>query len=446
MVESNDIDRKKLFYQYVIPSIGSMLVTSLYVVVDGIFVGRGIGAGALAAINMAGPYIMAIIAVSMMITVGGATLTAISFGQNRDKDANSYFISSMKMILAFSLIMTLVSVCFPHSIARLFGASDILLEDTATYLRYFVTFGIFFCSSMALSAFVRNDGAPRLAFWGMVAGGVSNIFLDWLFIFPLQMGIKGAAIASGLGQALACLLLMTHFWRHKGQLRLRNTAFRGSAALEIVKRGTPEFMNQLFQPVTVLCYNLLALSIFGEIGVSAFSVVYYILTITVSVFIGLSQGIQPLIGRSFGEGNEQNERYYYLKGMGLNFLLALIVYLLMFVAGRPVIAIFNTDPQLIAIGCDCIRIYGLSFMFTAINIVGITYFTATKRTKQALIISVLRCLVFIPILIFLLPVMFGKGAVWSGIIMAEVLAIFVVATLTFLQVKKQRVNDIITNS
>lgn len=437
MIEVKDNERKKLFYKYVIPSIGAMLVTSLYVVVDGIFVGRGIGAEALASINIAGPYIMAIIAVSMMITVGGATLTAISFGQSREQEANSYFITSMKMIIAFSLLMTVVSICFPHSIARLFGASDILLEDTAIYLRFFVTFGIFFCSSMALAAFVRNDGAPRLAFWGMVVGGVSNIFLDWLFIFPLQMGIMGAAVASGLGQTLACLLLMTHFWHYRGQLRLHNTVFRLATALEIIKRGAPEFMNQLFQPVTVLCYNLLALNIFGEIGVAAFSVVYYILTITVAAFIGLSQGIQPLISRSFGEGNIRNERYYYLKGMGLNLLLAFIVYLLMFVAGRPIIALFNTEPQLIAIGYDCIRIYGLSFIFTAICIVGITYFTATKRTLQALSISALRSLVFVPTFVFLLPTLLGPGAVWSGIVVAEMLAIIVVAWLTWVQIKEQ---------
>ena len=373
----------------------------------------------------------------MMITVGGATLTAISFGQNCEREANSYFIGSMKMIIAFSLLMTVISICFPHSIARLFGASDILLEDTATYLRFFVTFGIFFCSSMALAAFVRNDGAPQLAFWGMVVGGVSNIFLDWLFIFPLQMGITGAAIASGLGQTLACLLLMTHFWRRQGQLRLHNIAFHLTTALEIVKRGTPEFMNQLFQPVTVLCYNLLALSIYGEIGVAAFSVVYYILTITVAVFIGLSQGIQPLISRSFGEGNEKSERYYYLKGMGLNLSLALVVYILMLVAGRPIIAIFNTDLQLISIGYDCIRIYGLSFLFTAINIVGITYFTATKRTTQALTISILRSLVLIPVFVFLLPTLLGPGAVWSGIVVAEMLAIVIVAGLTYWQITKQ---------
>ena len=303
MSEKTPSGRSKNFYAYVIPSIGSMLVTSLYVVVDGIFVGQGIGTNALAAINIAGPYIMAIIAVSMMITVGVATMCGINLGKKDVKTANTFFMTSMKLIIGLSLTVTVLSFLFPMQIARLFGASDLLVVDTAIYLKYFVLFGIFFCSAMALAAFVRNDGDPKLAFWGMISGGIANIFLDWLFIFPLHMGIVGPAIASGLGQTLSCLVLLTHFWRKKGVLRVAKQPFAGADVHEIVKRGTPEFMNQLFQPITVLCYNLLALHFFGEIGVAAFSVVYYVLTITVSVFIGLSQGVQPLISRSFGEEN-----------------------------------------------------------------------------------------------------------------------------------------------
>ena len=429
--------RSRNFYAYVIPSIGSMLVTSLYVVVDGIFVGQGIGVDALAAINIAGPYIMAIIAVSMMITVGGATMVGISLGQKKVDQANRFFMTSMKLIIGLSLFVTVLSFAFPTQIARLFGASDLLVADTATYLKYFVLFGVFFCSAMALAAFVRNDGDPKLAFWGMISGGIANIFLDWLFIFPLHLGIVGPAIASGLGQTLSCLVLLTHFWRKKGVLHAGKQEFSGADVQEIVKRGTPEFMNQLFQPITVLCYNLLALHFYGEIGVAAFSVVYYVLTITVSVFIGLSQGVQPLMSRSFGEENREDERYYFLKGLGLNFLLALVVYVAMFIFGKPVITLFNSDADLVRIGYDCIRIYGLSFMLTAINIVAITYFTSTKRTAKAFTISALRCLVFIPASVFALPALWGEGAVWTGIILAEALSLVIVGGMLLHQKKKQ---------
>lgn len=189
------------FYQYVIPSIGSMLVTGLYFVVDGMFVGRGVGPAGMAAVNLATPFISLLTTVTMMITMGGATLSAIHLGRSQNKEANDVFQQSMGMTIFFSLCMTVVSLLFATPIAGLLGASGSLIADTAVYMRYYVAFGIFFCSSMTLSAFVRNDGNPKLAFWGMIAGAVSNVFLDWLFIFPLQLGLRGAAVASGWGRS-----------------------------------------------------------------------------------------------------------------------------------------------------------------------------------------------------------------------------------------------------
>ena len=419
MLSSDKTVQKSTFLKYVIPSIGAMLITSLYVVVDGVFVGNGIGADALAAINIAGPFIMTIVALSMMITVGGATMTAISIGKGENDKANNYFNVSMKLIIVFSLLMTIIAVFFPKQIVRFLGANDALVESASCYLKYFVMFGIFFCSAMGLAAFVRNDGSPKLSFWGMVAGGVSNIFLDWLFIFPLDMGIKGSAIASGLGQTLSCLILITHFIKKRGVLRVRKSHMSKGILWEICKRGTPEFMNQLFQPITVLCYNLIAIRVFGEVGVAAFSVVYYILTISVSVFIGLTQGTQPLISYSYGEGNKENEKYFYHKGIILNTVLALIIYILMFIFGRPVIRFFNPDERLIEIGYECIKIYGLSFIFTAINIVIISYYTAIKKTRAALMLSTVRCLILIPLFVFITPVIFGEKTIWLGITIAE---------------------------
>lgn len=425
-------DRSRLFAEYVIPSIGSMLVTSLYVVADGVFVGRGIGKNALGAVNIAGPWIMTVIAVTMMLTVGGATMCAVSLGMGSAEKANKYFNMSMALVLAFSGLMTAVTVLFPRQAVRLLGANAALEEDAACYLKWFVAFCVFFCSSSALAAFVRCDGAPGLAFWGMIAGGVSNIFLDWLFIFPLHMGIAGPAVASGLGQSLSCAILLTHFIRKKGCLRFGKARGALSCAAEIARRGTPEFMNQLFQPVTVLCYNLIAMKIYGETGVSAFSAVYYILTVTVAVFTGLSQGIQPLISRSFGGGSREDERFYLRRGAVCSVLLALGVYAAMLFGGRGVISIFSGDSRLIGIGYGCIRVYGLSFLFTAVNTVAITYLTSTKRTGRALALSAARCLVFIPLFAFAFPAMLGSSSpwtVWGGITAAEAASLALAAAL-----------------
>ncbi|WMJ76933.1 MULTISPECIES: MATE family efflux transporter [unclassified Sedimentibacter] len=425
--------KNKQFYQFVIPSIGAMLVTGLYFVVDGIFVGRGVGTEALAAINIAVPFISILTSVSMMITMGGATITSIHFGRGENEEANRSFRLSLVMVLIFSLIMTIVSFFFSKNLARLLGASDLLLEGAANYIKYFVLFGIFFCSSNTLSAFVRNDSNPRLAFWGMIIGAVSNVFLDWLFIFPLKMGLVGAAIASGLGQVLACLVLSTHFIHKKNNLTIGMPQFSMQIIGQIIKTGTPEFITQMSQPVIILCYNFIVLDIFGEIGVSAFSVISYILVVVIGVFTGLAQGIQPLLSRSFGEKDSESEKFFFCKGLRLNIFLATVIYGIMLLFGKGIISIFNSDSQLISLGYDCIKVYGICFLFAACNIVYTVYYLATKRTRQALIISVLRSFVANIAFIFLIPALFGVNTIWAGMIVAELVVLFVAMIISRLQ-------------
>lgn len=300
-----------------------------------------------------------------------------------------------------------------------------LLKDTADYIQYFVMFGIFFCGSTTLSAFVRNDNNPRLAFWGMIVGAVSNVFLDWLFIYPLKMGLVGAAVASGLGQVLACLVLSTHFIRKKGELTIAFPKLSKPLAFQIIKTGIPEFITQMSQPVTILCYNFIVLKAFGEIGVSAFSVISYILVVVVGVFIGLAQGIQPLLSRSFGEGEKEKEQYFFRKGLRLNIFLAAIIYVIMLSFGKGIISIFNNSTELIELGYECIKVYGICFIFAAANIVYTIYYLATKRTKQAVIFSVLRSFIANSIFIFLMPALFGEQAIWTGMIVAEALVLVI---------------------
>lgn len=425
----------KRFYDMVVPSIGASLVTALYVVVDGIFVGRGVGSQGLAAVNMSIPFVAILTSVSMMLSMGGATLTSISFGKGDFAEANRNFNTTLKVIIYFSLGMTLMSLFFSEEIAWILGTTDLLLKDTADYIKYYVMFGVFFCASMSLAAFIRNDGNPRLAFIGMIVGAVSNIFLDWLFIFVLHMGIKGAAIASGLGQIMACIVLLLHFTGRKGKLVLQNIGIDRDVLREITKIGLPEFITQMNQPVTILCYNLVVMRVFGEIGIAAFSVVGYLIIITLSVFIGVSQGIQPLISKSFGEGNIPGKLYFFKKGVILNTVLSVLINILMVVFGVKIISIFNSDSELIKIAYECIGTYGISFIFAAVNIVYTTYYLSTKKTKEALIVAFLRSFVFNTLFIFTVPAILGKSGIWLGIILAELTVMFI---CIFLNKKEKR--------
>lgn len=418
--------RQREFFCYVLPSVGAMLVTALYIVVDGIFVGQGVGGEGLAAVNIAVPFTTVIVAVAMMITMGGATTTSIRMGQGNQRGANESFVTTISMVLAFSVVVSVTGTLFPEGIARISGASsDLLLHNTSVYIRYYSMFAVFFCLSLGLSTFVRNDGNPNLALWGMVAGAVANVFLDWLFVFPLQMGIKGAAIASGLGQIMALVILSSHFIGRSCSLRIRKTKLDPSLIGRIIERGLPEFVTQMSQPVTILCYNLVIIRYLGETGISAFSVICYLLTLMLGVFIGVSQGIQPLISRSYGEAKRSSEQYYFRMGITTNVLLSIAAYLVLTIWGRHIIRIFNSDWQLMDIAYPALKVYGLAFVLAAVNIVYVTYFLSTKRTGYALVIAICRGFVLNTLLIPGIPMLLGAEHIWSPIVMTELLTLMV---------------------
>lgn len=204
----------KSLFSYLVPAMGGLFVTYLYNVVDGIFVGQGVGSAALGAVNLAVPFITFSVAVAAMFPMGGATIVAIRMGRKDKEGANRTFITSLSLTLVLSVALMVIGMVFSRQIVTFSGAKGLsaqMREMSAQYLFYYSAFSVPTLISACLSVFVRNDGSPTLSFVGMCAGAAANIFLDWLFLFPLDMGIVGAAVASGLGQILSILILLSHF-------------------------------------------------------------------------------------------------------------------------------------------------------------------------------------------------------------------------------------------
>lgn len=210
-------------FGYIFPAVGGLFVTYLYNVVDGIFVGQGVGSAALGAVNITVPFITFVFAAAAMFPMGGATIVAIRMGQGNREGANRAFLTAFFLTILLSVILMIAGMAFAAPIVDLSGAKGLsaeMREMAVEYLFYYSAFSVPMLMINCLSVFIRNDGSPALAFAGMCAGAAANIFLDWLFIFPLGMGVVGAAVASGLGQVFSVLVLLTHFARKKGQLRI----------------------------------------------------------------------------------------------------------------------------------------------------------------------------------------------------------------------------------
>lgn len=407
---------------YIFPALGGLFVTYLYNVVDGIFVGRGVGAAALGAVNIAVPFITFVVALAAMFPMGGATIVAIRMGRGDQEGANRAFMTAFLLTLMLSVVLTLIGMAFSQQIVDWSGARGLSLEMremARQYLFYCCAFSIPMLMSTCLSVFVRNDGSPALSFVGMCVGAAANIFLDWMFIFPMGWGLVGAAVASGLGQVLAVLVLTTHFLCKKGVLRIRYCRMEGTLVRKICKRGVPEAVTQLATPVTALCYNLALARLVGDIGVSTFSVLGFIHSLANAILSGVAQGLQPLWGQCYGKQNAEDMHWYFRSGIAINAILSLVIYAALCVFAKSIIHIFNQEPELVRNAAAALPLFALSVVPMALNLIYTAFLFSTKRTAQANVIAVSRGIAVKALAIFLLPALFGTDAIWLAPLAAE---------------------------
>lgn len=419
--------------RYIFPAMGGLFVTYLYNVVDGIFVGQGVGSAALGAVNIGVPFITFAVAIAAMFPMGGGTVVAIRMGREDKEGANHAFMTAFLLTLLASLLLTLIGMAFSRQIVDLSGGrtlSHTMRDMAADYLFYYCAFSVPMLMSTCLSVFVRNDGSPALSFVGMCVGAGANIFLDWLFIFPMKMGVVGAAIASGLGQVFSVAVLLSHFVRKRGSLRFRRFPVSGALIGKICKRGVPEAASQLTTPVTALCYNLMLARLVGDIGVSTFSVLSFIYSLVNAILSGTAQGLQPLWGLCYGERDTDGMNLYFRWGIRINAILSVVIYGLLFLFAEPVIQIFNRDPELVQNASAALSLFGLSFIPMALNLIYTAFLYSTKRTLQADAISLSRGVVLKAAAIFCMPVLFGIDVIWLAPFAAELLTLVLALALS----------------
>lgn len=418
--------KTKSLFGYIFPAMGGLFVTYLYNVVDGIFVGQGVGAAALGAVNIGVPFITFVVAIAAMFPMGGATVVAIRMGRGDKDGANRAFMTAFSLTLFISLILMIIGMVFSQQIVDISGARELskeMREMSADYLFYYSAFSVPMLMSTSLSVFVRNDGSPTLSFVGMCIGAIANIFLDWLFIFPFGMGVIGAAIASGLGQIFSTLVLLSHFVRKKGELRIQLFKIDFSLIKKICKRGVPEAVTQLTTPVTALCYNLMLARLIGDIGVSTFSVLSFIYSLANAVLSGVAQGLQPLWGHCYGKQDTEEIGWYFRCGIIINSILSVFIYGILFVFDTPVIRIFNQDKELVQTASAALPLFSLSFIPMAINLIYTAYLFSTKRTGAADMIAISRGIVVKALAIFVIPMLFGVNAIWIAPLAAEIVTL-----------------------
>lgn len=427
---------KKLL-RFVLPSIVMMIFTSIYGVVDGLFVSNYVGKTAFAAVNLVMPLLMMLSALGFMMGTGGSAIVAKTLGQGDKERANRYFSMMVYVTMAGGVALTVLGLVFLRPIVIALGAEGEMIGECLIYGRISLASLTFFMVQNVFQSFFVAAEKPHMGLGVMVAAGVTNMVLDYLFIVVFSWGIAGAAAATAAGETVGGIVPLIYFSRkNTSLLQLTKTRVKGKILLKASTNGSSELMTNLSMSLVNMLYNLQLMKLAGEDGVAAYGVIMYVNFIFLATFIGYSIGSAPIVGYHFGARNHSELKNLFQKSMRLIGGWGVLLMLLAFVLSGPLAQFFvGYDTELLAMTRHGLRLYALAFLVSGFNIYGSAFFTALNNGLVSAVISFLRTLVFQMAAVLVLPRLLGLNGIWLAILVAELLALGV--TLQFFMRKKK---------
>lgn len=428
---SDHFTYKKLI-RFTMPSIMMMIFTSIYGVVDGLFVSNFVGKTPFAAVNFIMPFIMILGAFGFMFGTGGSALVSKTMGEGNMEKANRLFSMLVYISFACGVVIAILGIVFVRPVAALLGAEGVLLEDCVRYGRVVLLAIPAFMLQMEFQSFFITAEKPQLGLYVTVASGVANIILDALFVAVFRWGIVGAAAATSISQAVGGFIPLAYFFRpNTSLLRLGRFEFDGKALLKTCTNGSSELMSNISMSLVGMLYNIQLMKFAGENGVAAYGVIMYVNMIFLAIFIGYSIGTAPVIGYHYGAENHDELKSLLKKSFVVIGGSSLGMFLFALAMARPLSSIFvSYDRELFELTRHGMMIYAFSFLFSGLAIFGSSFFTALNNGGVSALISFLRTLVFQIAAVMLMPMIWGMDGIWYSIVAAEAMAAIV--TLGFI--------------
>ena len=415
------MNHKKQFFKFVIPSVVSMLVFNLYTMVDGIYVARFVGEHALSAVNISMPYVNFIFAFSILFSVGTSTVVAIFRGENNMKSANETFTRNTIFLTVCALIITLLALVFQNELALFLGASEVTLPYVHDYLGVLIWFTFFFIVSYSMEVLVKTDGFPKLATAAVTVGAVTNIVMDYVLVVHVGMGIRGAAIATGLSQVLTFTVFTIHFLGKRGTIHWCKTTMDLSVYKRIIPIGTADFITELSAGTIIFLFNHAILKHIGDNGVVTYTVITYIYNIVMMTFTGISQGMQPLVSFYRGRREENTCRLFLRYALYSTFAMSMLGLAICLFMTPALVSIFidASRAELFTYTVHAFRIYSLCYLVIGYNIVCSGYFAAVEKSGYSFTISLLRGFVLIAASIWIMGELFQGEGIWYATLVCE---------------------------
>ena len=414
---------------FVLPSIVMMIFTSVYGIVDGLFVSNFAGKTAFAAVNLIIPFPMILGTLGFMIGTGGSAMVSKTLGEGKREKAIDYFSMLIEVTIIGGILTSLLGIAVMPAVARLLGASEEMLPYCVTYGRFVALGGTFFMLQSAFQSFLVTAEKPKLGLYITVGAGVTNMLGDLLLVGLLRGGVVGAAAATCASQIVGGGIPLLYFFssRNDSKLRLRMAPIDWHILGRTCINGSSEMMTNVSMSLVSMLYNFQLMAYAGENGVAAYGVIMYAGFIFAAIFIGYSMGSAPIVGFHYGAGNHDELHNMLKKSLILMSLSGLAMFILPLFLARPLAMLFvGYDAELLELTAHGFRIYCLCNIVSGINIFGSAFFTALGNGLLSALISFLRTLLFQSAAVLILPILFGLNGIWFAVLAAELMALTVV--------------------
>lgn len=424
--------------RFVFPSIIMMVFTSIYGVVDGLFVSNFAGKTAFASINLVMPFVMILGGIGFMIGTGGTALVSKVLGEGKKEKANEIFTMMIIFTLLLGTLLSVIGVVSMPWVADFLGATEEMMADCVLYGRIVTGFTVAFMLQNVFQSFLIAAEKPKLGLLATVLAGITNMSLDAIFIIVFKWGVAGAAIATGLSQCVGGIFPLIYFLRKNSSLlRLTKTKLEIKPILNACGNGSSELMSNISSSVVSMIYNFQLMKYVGEDGVSAYGVLMYVQFIFVAIYIGYAIGCAPITGYHFGARNHNELKNMLRKSSFLSAVSGVVLTILAIALSSPLAKLFvGYDKELYELTRHAFRLFAYSFLLAGFNIFTSSFFTALNNGAVSAAISFMRTLIFQTSSVLILPIFLGVDGIWWAITVAEFFAF--ILSLTFLFAKRKK--------
>lgn len=423
-IAAKDISKK--LNKYIFSSMLAMIGVSCYFLVDTFFISVASGANGITSLNLCLPMYAVICALGSMIGIGAATNYNLDRSMGKE-DYQLHFSNAILWVAFFSSIFLFMGIAIPEKVLLLMGADDVILHAGLPYMRTMLCFGPAFMMNLTVTPFVRNDNAPSIAMAATLCSSFFNIIFDYILMFPLGLGLFGAALASGISPLVSIAVCMIHFFSKKNTLRFLWKLPSIRRLLRACSLGVAGFVGEISSGVITMCFNLVLLRIAGNIGVAAYGIIANISLVGISLFNGISQGLQPMASEAGGLGRTEEHKFICRHSLVIGIIFSAVFVAILWGFTAPIVNIFNSEGSaaLSDYATVGLRLYSLGFLLAVVNIVRSGYFGAIGRARECSVISLLRGIVAIVVFVIILPLFLDIYGVWLAFPVSELFTFFV---------------------